>query len=313
MLPSPSMCVALAAGSELALGTGTTRTAPPTGTPPAPSDHRFLAPALVRTLVRERAVVALFGPILRRAAATLGRPVGRRRGHPSRRLAGPARRSVCCAMLPAVPAGPGRCGPALHPSGRRAARAGAARVPRRAARRTPSSGPGRAKPGSESLVRRPALWVGRDVDVAEYVRTCARARRAGGPRMSTAARDRGLPRPSKSPAAPPAARRDGPSPRRSPRGTAGWLGWTGLPGGRHLGPGATGRGSMSTCCRARRAPCPLALRRRSLLATCASGPATGCPTCWGWPTAPGSRARRCASGQTVVKQGSDSGQTVVKQ
>jgi hypothetical protein len=69
-----SMFVALA-GSELNLGTGTT-TAP---TPPVPSDDHFLAPAFVWNLVRELTVDAFFGPILRRAAATLGKskPVDR--------------------------------------------------------------------------------------------------------------------------------------------------------------------------------------------------------------------------------------------
>ena len=66
------MFVALA-GLELELGTGTT-TAP---TPPVPSDAHFLAPAFVRELVRELAADAFFGPIVRGAAATLGRPVDR--------------------------------------------------------------------------------------------------------------------------------------------------------------------------------------------------------------------------------------------
>ena len=70
--PHASMFVALA-GSELDLGTGTT-TAP---TPPVPSDAHFLAPAFVQTLVRELAVDAFFGPIVRGAAATLGQPVDR--------------------------------------------------------------------------------------------------------------------------------------------------------------------------------------------------------------------------------------------
>jgi hypothetical protein len=66
------MFVALA-GSELALGTGTTP-APP---PPVPSDDHFLAPAFVQTLVLELTVDTFFGPILRGAAATLGKPVDR--------------------------------------------------------------------------------------------------------------------------------------------------------------------------------------------------------------------------------------------
>jgi hypothetical protein len=46
-------------------------------TPPVPSDAHFLAPAFVRDLVRELTADAFFGPIVRGAAATLGRPVDR--------------------------------------------------------------------------------------------------------------------------------------------------------------------------------------------------------------------------------------------
>ncbi len=44
------------------------------------------------------------------------------------RLAGPSWRSVCGQMLPAVLAGPGYSGQAVHPSGRLAARTGASRL-----------------------------------------------------------------------------------------------------------------------------------------------------------------------------------------
>ena len=72
--PSPrsSMFIALA-GSELSLGTGTT-TAPP---PPVPSDDLFLSPTFVQTLAEELAVDAVFGPIMRDAAAALGKLVDR--------------------------------------------------------------------------------------------------------------------------------------------------------------------------------------------------------------------------------------------
>jgi hypothetical protein len=58
-------------GSELALWTGTTP-APPA---PVSSNDHFLAQAFVQTLVLELAVDAFLGPILRGAAATLGKPV----------------------------------------------------------------------------------------------------------------------------------------------------------------------------------------------------------------------------------------------
>ncbi len=66
------MFVALA-GSALDLGTGTT-TAP---TAPALSVDHFLAPAFEQSLVLELAVDAFFGPIMRGAAATFGKPVDR--------------------------------------------------------------------------------------------------------------------------------------------------------------------------------------------------------------------------------------------
>ena len=70
--PCARMFVALA-GSELDLRTGLT-VAP---TPPVPSDDHFLAPAFVRTLARELTGDAFFGPIVRGAAVTLGKPVDR--------------------------------------------------------------------------------------------------------------------------------------------------------------------------------------------------------------------------------------------
>ena len=66
------MFIALA-GSELSLGTGTT-TAP---SPPVPSDDLFLSPTFVQTLVAELAADAMFGPIVRGAAAALGKLVDR--------------------------------------------------------------------------------------------------------------------------------------------------------------------------------------------------------------------------------------------
>ncbi len=46
-------------------------------TPPVPSAAHVLAPAFVQSLVRELAMDAFFGPILRGAAATFGKPVDR--------------------------------------------------------------------------------------------------------------------------------------------------------------------------------------------------------------------------------------------
>jgi hypothetical protein len=72
----PTLCarmfVALA-GSELALGTGST-TAP---TPPTPSDDLFLSPTFVQALAAELAVDTVFGRIVRGAAAALGQLVDR--------------------------------------------------------------------------------------------------------------------------------------------------------------------------------------------------------------------------------------------
>jgi hypothetical protein len=173
--PCTSMFVALA-GSELDLGTGTT-TAP---TPPVPSDAHFLAPAFVQTLVRELAVDAFFGPIVRGAAATLGQPVDRHGN----------------AILDASRISPGgtflvRCG-LLYRRGQGAS--DRLCIPAGGDLRTQvlrecHDGPlgghfGRAKTGS--LVRRLAFWVGQDVDVAEYVRSCQTCQRTkaehGGPR-----------------------------------------------------------------------------------------------------------------------------------
>jgi hypothetical protein len=58
-------------GVQLLLGTGTT-TAP---SPPVPSDNFFLSPTFVQTLAAELAVDEGFGPIIRGAAAALGKLV----------------------------------------------------------------------------------------------------------------------------------------------------------------------------------------------------------------------------------------------
>ena len=173
--PCSSMFVALA-GSELDLGTGTT-TAP---TPPVPSDDHFLAPAFVRDLVRELAADAFFGPIVRGAAATLGKPVDRHGAAiPDASRAPPGGTFlVRCGLL--YRRGQGAADRLCIPAG-----GGLRAQVLRECHDGPLGGHfGRAKTGS--LVRRLAFWVGQDVDVAEYVRTCQTCQRMkaehGGPR-----------------------------------------------------------------------------------------------------------------------------------
>ena len=175
--PPPCTCMFIAlAGAELLLGTGAT-TAPP---PPTPSDDLFLSPTFVRTVTEELGVDKLFGPIVRGAAAGLGQLVDRL-GAP---IVGPAGMSKGGAFLV-------RCG-LLYRRGQGAAdrlcipAGGGLRAQ---VLRECHDGPlgghfGRAKTGS--LVRRLAFWVGQDVDVAEYVRSCQTCQRTkaehGGPR-----------------------------------------------------------------------------------------------------------------------------------
>ena len=173
--PCTSMFVALA-GSELDLGTGTTA-AP---TPPVPSADHFLAPAFVQALVRELAVDAFFGPIVRGAAATFGKPVDRHGAaipDPSRTPPG-GTFLVRCGLL--YRRGQGAADRLCIPAG-----GGLRAQVLRECHDGPLGGHfGRAKTGS--LVRRLAFWVGQDVDVAEYVRTCQTCQRTkaehGGPR-----------------------------------------------------------------------------------------------------------------------------------
>ena len=73
-MPPVSQYVHRTAGSELLLGTGTT----PAPYPPVPSDTLFLSPTFVQTLALELAIDPLFGPIVRGAAAALGKLVDRR-------------------------------------------------------------------------------------------------------------------------------------------------------------------------------------------------------------------------------------------
>jgi hypothetical protein len=173
--PYTSMFVALAE-AELDLGTGTTLTP----TPPVPSDDHFLAPAFVRSLVRELAADAFFGPIGRGAAATLGQLVDRH----GTTLLGTSRTVpggsflVRCGLL--YRRGQGEADRLCIPAG-----GGLRAQVLRECHDGPLGGHfGRAKTGS--LVRRLAFWIGQDRDVAEYVRTCETCQRTkaehGGPR-----------------------------------------------------------------------------------------------------------------------------------
>ena len=150
------MFVALA-GSELALGTGTTLA--PT-TPVQSADH-FLAPAFVQTLVLELAADAFFGPIVRGAGATLGKPVdcyGAVVVDGSRATPGGSF-LVRCGLL--CRRGQGEADRLCIPAG-----GGLRAQVLRECHDGPLGGHfGRAKTGS--LVRRLAFWVGQDVDVAE--------------------------------------------------------------------------------------------------------------------------------------------------
>ena len=170
-----SMFISLA-GTELTLGTGTT-TAPP---PAVPSDDMFLSPSFVQALAGELATDVMFGPILRGAAATLGQPVDR-----------DGREVVLGSGSPKGGAFIVRCGLLYRRSQGAADRlcipaGGGLRVQ---VLRECHDGPlgghfGRAKTGS--LVRRLTFWVGQELDVAEYVRSCQTCQRTkaehGGPR-----------------------------------------------------------------------------------------------------------------------------------
>ena len=84
-------------------------------------------------------------------------------------------------MLPSLSPRPGRGEQALHPCRRRAARAGAPRVPRRPARHSGGT-PGEPKLGRWCCAS-PSGWVSTSTSPS----TCARARRASAPWRSTAA------------------------------------------------------------------------------------------------------------------------------
>ena len=160
------MFVALA-GSELSLGTGTT-TAP---SPPVSSDDLFLSPTFVQTLVAELARDAVFGLIVRGAAAALGKLVDRSYAPISGSARAPKGGAflVRCGLL--YRRGQGEADRLCIPAG-----GGLRAQVLRECHDGPLGGHfGRAKTGS--LVRRLAFWVGHDFDVAEYVRSCQTCQR----------------------------------------------------------------------------------------------------------------------------------------
>jgi len=169
------MFIALA-GAELPLGTGTTA-AP---SPPVPSDDLFLSPSFVQTLSKELADDTLFGPIMRGAAEALGTLVDRHGAPLVDRTTTPRGGTflVRCGLL--YRRGQGEADRLCIPAG-----GGLRAQVLRECHDGPLGGHfGRAKTGS--LVRRLAFWVGQDVDVAEYVRSCQTCQRTkaehGGPR-----------------------------------------------------------------------------------------------------------------------------------
>ena len=145
-----------------------------------PSDDLFLSPTFVQTLAAELAVDTFFGPIVRGAAAAFGRLVDRH-GTPivdTARVPQGGSFLVRCGLL--YRRGQGEADRLCIPAG-----GGLRAQVLRECHDGPLGGHfGRAKTGS--LVRRLAFWVGQDVDVAEYVRSCQTCQRTkaghGGPR-----------------------------------------------------------------------------------------------------------------------------------
>ena len=169
------MFVALA-GAELTLGTGAT----PAPAPPVPSDDLFLSPAFVQKLAAELLTDTVFGPIMRGAAEALGKLVDRH-GAAIVDTSSTSKGGtflVRCGLL--YRRGQGSADRLCVPAG-----GGLREQVLRECHDGPLGGHfGRTKTGS--LVRRLAFWVGQDVDVAEYVRTCQTCQRTkaahGGPR-----------------------------------------------------------------------------------------------------------------------------------
>jgi hypothetical protein len=162
------------AGEVLELGTQST----PAPTPPVPLDAHFLAPAFVQDLVLELDADAFFGPIMRGAAGTFGKPIARY---------GAAFLDTSRLRL----VGRSWCGAACCTNGGRTKRTGfgsprAATSGHRCSASATAGAGGALRAKTGSLVRCLAFWVGQEVEVAEYVRTCQTCQRTkeehGGPR-----------------------------------------------------------------------------------------------------------------------------------
>jgi hypothetical protein len=139
------------------------------GPPELPWRNRAVATrrgTMYVVLVRQLAVDSFFGPIVRGAAATLGKPVDRH-GVPilnASRAAPGGTFLVRCGLL--YRRGQGTADRLCIPAG-----GGLRTQVLRECHDGPLGGHfGRAKTGS--LVRRLAFWVGQDLNVAEYVRSC---------------------------------------------------------------------------------------------------------------------------------------------
>ena len=163
-------------GARLALSTGTTTAQTPVNRP----DGHFLAPEFVERWARQILVDPIFAPVMQGAADSLGKLVDRT-GAPLQDPSKPPKGGsflVRCGLL--YRRGQGEADRLCIPMG-----GGLREQVLRECHDGPLSGHfGRSK--TSSLVRRLAFWVGQDVDVAEYVRSCQTCQRTkaehGGPR-----------------------------------------------------------------------------------------------------------------------------------
>ena len=163
-------------GARLVLATGATTAQTPINRP----DGHFLAPEFVETWAREIMVDSFFASIMTGAAASLGKLVDRT-GTPlqaSKKSPKGGAFLIRCGLL--YRRGQGEADRLCIPKG-----GGLRAQVLRECHDGPLSGHfGRSK--TSSLVRRLAFWVGQDLDVAEYVRSCQTCQRTkaehGGPR-----------------------------------------------------------------------------------------------------------------------------------
>ena len=165
-LPSARPLAAGRSGGILAQPAGWRGALTPAPSPQTPSDDFFLAPAFIQTLAAELAVDTLFGPILRGAAAVLGKLLGSLGTPIVDRARSPKEGTfvVRCGLLYRRGQGGSDCRCIPAGCGLRS------QVLRECHDGQLGGHFGRAKTGS--LVRRLAFWVGQDGDVAEYIRSC---------------------------------------------------------------------------------------------------------------------------------------------